>query len=304
MTAGARGGNLQKKNRIQKNISAWAIMLPTLVLFAFFIWEPILESIRLSTYRGIGVDFSRLRFVGLDNYRLMFIDPNFKAALSNTFIYILWSLIIGFFVPLIMAALISETAHLKSAIRVAIYFPNIMPGLATAIIWTFLFRPGPTGVLNIILGWLGLAPFNWLSARGWTIPLIITTMTWKSAGSTALIYMAGIAGINPELYEAATIDGAKPMRRFWHITLPGLLSLGKTMLILQIISVFQVLYEPMMMTNGGPNNKSISMMMLVYQYAFRDFNYAMGTTISVFICLILAVLTIIYFALTRKVSNE
>lgn len=293
---GAIARNTGAKRR--KELVAWAIMLPSVVLFAFFVWSPLLESVRLSLYEAKGIRLQQ--FVGFENYLRVFSHPNFSPALRNTFLYILWSLGLGFWVPIIIAALVSETAHFRGFFRVGVYFPNIIPGLATVMMWGFLFRPGDTGVLNIFLHAFGIGPQPWLTNPRWTIPLIILTMTWKSAGSTALIYMAGISGINPELYEAATVDGAKPLRRFLHITLPGILELGKTLLILQVIAVFQILYEPLVMTNGGPNNASISIMQQVYKYAFEDYNYPMAAALSVMISIILCVMTVVYFRVTKE----
>lgn len=282
----------------RKDAVGWLIMLPTILLFAFFVWEPLLESIRLSLYTAKGIRLEK--FVGVENYIRVLKHPDFLAAFSNTFIYIFWSLAIGFFIPMILAVLITETTHFKSFFRVGIYFPNIMPGLATVLMWGFFFRPGNTGVLNIILGKIGIEPQVWLTNTKWTIPLIIIIMTWKGAGSTALIYMAGISNINPELYEAATIDGAGIFSRIRYIILPGIFSLAKTLLILQIISVFQIIYEPLVMTNGGPNNASISIMHLVYNYAFRDFNYPMAAALSVMMGIVLVILSGLYFKITAS----
>ncbi len=286
-----------KYGKMKKNINSWLIMLPTLILFAFFVWVPLIGSIRLSLYTAQGIRLQE--FVYFDNYLRVFKHPDFLAAFRNTFVYIFWSLILGFWIPIIMAALISEVANFKNAFRVGVYFPNIIPGLATTLIWGYFFRPGPTGVLNILLSKIGIKPQIWLTNIHLTIPLIILTMTWKAAGSTALIYMAGISNISTDLYEAATIDGATPFKRFLYITMPSILSLGKTLLILQIISVFQILYEPLVLTNGGPNNASISIMQLVYNYAFQDFNYPMAAALSVLICIVLIFLTVIYFKITK-----
>ena len=282
---------------LRNSISAWLIMLPGLILFAFFVWEPLLESIRLSLYTAKGIDL--IDFVGLKNYIAVIQHPDFLPAIRNTLLYTFWSLAIGFLIPIIMATLITETVHMKSFFRVGVYFPNIMPGLATVMMWGYLFRPGKTGVLNILMSVFKIPPFDWLANPMWTIPLIVLTMTWKSAGSTALIYMAGMSSINPELYEASTIDGATPWERFRFISLPSIFGLGKTLLILQIISVFQILYEPLVMTNGGPNNASISIMQLVFRYAFEDFNYPMAASLSVIISIILVILTAIYFKVTK-----
>lgn len=291
---------IKVKNKFLKkdDLIGWMIMLPTLILFAFFVWDPLIENIRLSLYKADGIRL--VKFVGLDNYFGILKHPDFFAAFKNTFVYIGWSLVIGFIFPIIIAILISETVHLKGLLRVGIYFPNIMPGLATVIMWGFFFKPGPTGTLNILLEKIGVNPQIWLTNPSLTIPLIVISMTWKSAGATALIYLAGISGINPELYEAATIDGTTVLQRIRHITLPKIFSLAKTMLILQIISVFQILYEPMVMTNGGPNNASISIMQLVYNFAFKDYNFPAAAALSVVVCMVLIVLSGIYFKLTSS----
>lgn len=282
----------------KRDLLGWLVMLPTLILFAFYVWEPLLENIRLSMFSAVRYELQE--FVAFDNYIKVIKNPDFAAAFKNTFAYTLWSLVIGFLVPIILGILISETVRFKSLYRVGIYFPNIVPGLATVWIWSFFFNPGKTGVLNIILSKFGIDPQLWLTNPHLTIPLIIITLTWKSAGATALIYMANISSISPDLYEAATIDGAGIRQRIRHITLPSVLSLAKTLLLLQIISVFQILYEPMVMTNGGPNNASISLMMLMYRYAFRDFNFPAGAALSVMICIVLIILSGIYMSATRK----
>jgi len=287
-----RTKNYKLQDTIKKNISGWLVMTPTLLLFAFFVWEPLLASIRLSFYSAKGMRI--IEFVGFKNYIDVFHHPDFLPAVRNTFSYTLWSLVIGFLVPVIMAIIINEMVHAKSLFRVGIYFPNIVPGLATVLMWGFIFKPGKTGVLNIILDQLGIEPMVWLSNPKLTIPLIIVTMTWKAAGATALIYLASLQGINPELYEAAIIDGAGIWDRIRHVTIPGFRNLARTLLILQVISVFQILYEPLVMTNGGPNNASISIMQLVFKYAFEKFDYPKAAAVSVIISIFLIVLTAVY----------
>lgn len=282
----------------KSDLSGWLIMLPSLILFAFFVWEPLIENIRLSLYSA--TRFELEEFVGLENYIKVFNSPDFAAAFKNTFSYTFWSLLIGYFVPIILGILISETVHFRGIFRVGVYFPNIIPGLATIWIWSYFFTPGKTGVLNILLGKIGIEPFEWLNNPHWTIPLIIVTMTWKAAGSTALIYMASISNIDPDLYEAATIDGAGIFQRIRHVTIPSIKPLAKTLLIMQIISVFQIIYEPMVMKNGGPNNASISLLMLMYRYGFRDFDFPAAAALSVIVSLILIMLSGVYFKATAK----
>lgn len=290
--------SVNKKKFGKTDLMGWLIMIPTIILFTFFVWEPLLESVRLSLYSAKGVELQE--FVGLQNYIEVFNDVSFKAAFANTFKYIGWSLVIGFLVPIILAIFISETVRGKSFFRFAVYFPNMVPGMAVSLLWVYFFKPGPTGVLNILLGKCGIEPSVWLNNAALVIPLIIIVLTWKGAGSTSLIYMAGISGINPEYYEAAAIDGAGIWSRIAHVTIPCILSQGRTMLILQVISVFQILYEPLVLTNGGPNNASLAIMLLVYKYAFTKFDYPNAAALSVIICVVLILLSGLYMKLTKS----
>jgi multiple sugar transport system permease protein len=242
-----------------------------------------------------------IQFVGFKNYTDVFVHPDFLPALRNTVFYTLWSLVIGFLVPIVLAVIINEIrGWKKSFIRTCAYIPNIIPGIAIVLLWGFIFRPGETGILNILLSKVGIEPQPWLTNPRWTIPLIVITLTWKGAGATTLLYIAGLQGIDPELYEAAIMDGAGIIKRLRYITLPCIYNLARTLLILQIIAVFQILYEPLVMTNGGPNNASISIMHLVFKFAFERFDYPKASAVSVIISLILVILTAAYFKISKR----
>ena len=292
----------KKKKTVQvmfkRNISGWMMMLPGVILFSFFMWIPLFESVRLSLFKAQGMRL--VEFVGFRNYVDVFHHPDFMPAIVNTFMYTFWSLIIGFIVPVVVAILINEVRKGKSLFKIGIYLPNIVPGMAMILMWSFIFKPGNTGILNILLKFLDVPPQGWLTVPSWTIPLIVITLTWKGAGATALLYIAGLQGIDPELYEAAIIDGAGIWKRIKHITLPNIYNLARTMFVLQIIAVFQILYEPLVLTNGGPNNASISIMQLVFRYAFQQFDYPKAAAVSVIISIILAVLTALSFKLNKE----
>ncbi len=281
---------------------SWLIMLPGIALFAFFLWAPMLQSIRMSLYKTRNIEL--VQYVGLNNYLSVLRREEFLQALSNTFSYTLWSLLIGFAVPIFMAMVIGETVRGKGFFRTAAYVPNILPGLAAIILWTAFFSAEDTGVLNILLGKLGAQRMTFLSEAHLVIPIIVLTATWKGAGATALIYMAGLSGINPELYEAAAMDGAGIFKRIRHITLPAIFSLGSTMLILQIISVFQIMYEPLVLTKGGPDNASLSLMLLMWRYAFGgSMDFGRASAVAVILSAILLVFTALYSAVNKRKSD-
>ena len=284
--------------------TSWLIMLPGIALFAFFLWGPLLQSVRMSLYKTRNIEL--VEFIGLDNYLKVIRREDFAQALTNTFSYTFWSLLLGFLIPIFMALVIGETVRGKGFIRTAAYIPNILPGLAAVLLWKAFFSGERTGVINILLGKLGMEPMAFLSEAGLVIPLIVVTATWKGAGATALIYMAGLAGINPELYEAATIDGAGIWKRIRYITLPAIFNLGSTMLILQIIAIFQIMYEPLVLTAGGPDNASLSLMLLMWRYAFGGtMDYGRASAVAVIIALILLAFTALYsFVNKRKTDWE
>ena len=276
-----------KRAAFRRDMVAWLLMVPSLLLFAFFVWGPLLETVRMSFYETKGVNLGK--FVGFAYYKKLLVQPAYKIAWINTVKYTVCSLFVGLCVPVIIAALITEVSHFRGFFRVAAYYPNVIPSIAAVMIFTFFF---------------GVGPVNFLTNEKWVIFWIVVAMTWKAAGSTALVYMSSISGISPELYEAATIDGASPIRRFFSITMPTILKTGKTMLILQILAVFQILYEPMLMTNGGPNNASISIMELVYNLAFQQMKFSQAAALSVEVCIILIFLTVIYYAIVNSAEKD
>ena len=295
-------GILASREKRAEFLKAWMIMLPSLILMTFFVWEPLFESVRMSLYKTRNVEL--VRFIWFDNYISVMKKDDFLQALVNTFSYTFWSLLIGFLLPIVLAVLIGETRRGKGFFRTVAYLPNMLPGLAVVILWSNFFSGGETGVLNILLSHMGIPAQTYLTRAEWVIPIIILIATWKGAGATALIYMASIAGISPELYEAATIDGAGIWHRIWHIMLPAIKKLTGTLLILQIISVFQIMYEPMVLTKGGPDNASLSLMQLMWQYAFGgSMNYGKASAVAVIVTIILLIMTAIYSYFNRKESD-
>ncbi len=286
---------------IKKNLGGWLIMLPSIVLFIFFVWLPLASNVSLSLFETVG--YTKVKFIGLDNYKAVLNDPVFVKAFMNTLKYTFWSILIGFAFPIFLALLLSEIIHLKGLFRTLIYFPNIVPGLAVVIMWKYLFNPEPHGTLNAILEVFHISPQIWLNSQNLVIPLIVLTMTWKGAGATTLIYLATIQGIDNTYYEASRIEGATLWQRIRHITLPHLIPTIRMLFILQIITVFQVFYEPLVMTSGGPNNSSISLLQLIYKYAYmrEDPNgISKAAAIGVIVAIMLFILTFVYLKLTKE----
>ena len=290
------------KAKIRKNIFGWIFLIPSVLLFVFFVWYPVLFNVLLSFFK----DNTFKEFVFFDNYRLIFSDPKFISALQNTFLYIFWSLIIGFLVPLLIGLLLSEIVHAKGFFRIIIYLPCMISGMAVVFLFRSMFGNNNWDIINVIL----IKVFGAKEGVQWTadpklvIPVIVFAMTWRGAGGTALIYLSNFQQIDDAIYEASRLDGISPLKRFFKITLPMMKTTIFLLLILQIISVFQVFYEPMVI--AGNNVDAMSLMLLAYNYAYvnGEFEYAKSAATSVILAIIILGTTVAYFGLTKFLEKK
>lgn len=289
------------KGLYKRNITGWLLMLPSLLLFYFLVWRPIGVGITYSFFKL--QNYIPIEFVGLGNYKEVVTDMLFIKTLTNSIKYVLWSFVIGFLPPILLAVIINEMVHMNGFFKFSIYFPQIVPTVAAALIWYFLYLPGDGGVLNIILGKFGIPAQEWLQNGKMTIPLIIVMSTWQGCGGTMILYLAALQGINQELYEAAKIDGANIPNRFFNITVPSIFPIIVLQFVRQIIGIFQIMNEPMMMTGGGPNNASISLNLQSFNYAFKNFQPERAMALGVITFLILMCVTCFYFKMQKKYSE-
>lgn len=297
------GGSHYTMGKFKTDLLGWCLVLPSLAILCFYTIYPLIGSVQLAFAKTKG--FNIVEYCGFDNFRVVLKHPHFLAALKNSIAYVLWSLVIGLFVPVAIAALTGETTRGRGFFRIAMRLPGILPSIASLLILTFFFRGDQQGILNMMFMKMGLdEPFKFLSNKDWTIFWLIICSTWKGAGGTALMYMAAMSDISPELYEAAALDGASPWKRFRHITWPAIQGQFQLLFILQIIGVFQILYEPMVMTAGGPNNASLSLMYLVYRYAFEDMQVGRANALGLVISLFLIGLSIIRYLVQKRNENN
>src|SRR5690606_38027000 len=169
----------KNQSTLKKNLIAWSIAVPSLLLFIFFLWGPLLQSIFYSFFETNNFDL--VRFNGIENYLNVFADARFGGALTNTILYVLYSLLIGFVIPIILALVISEILRGKSLFKIGFYIPNIVPAVAVILMWKIMMDANDYGFFNVILNKLGLGKSLWISDDNLSIPLIIMTLTWKSA---------------------------------------------------------------------------------------------------------------------------
>jgi len=294
----------KKKLGIRNDIDAWILMLPMVVILYLFVWRPTVMGTYWSFFNMKA--YTVKDFCGFDNYVKVLSHTQFVPMLWNTVQYVLWSLVIGFFPPLFIAIMINEIVHFKGGFRVLIYIPAVIPGIAAMLMWYFMYYPDHTGLLNMILGKFGIEPYQWLNDPDFAILGIIIYSTWKGFAGSMLLYYASLQSVSVEIYEAAIIDGAGPFKRMWHVTRPAMEGLLLLNLVRQIISVFQIMEQPLAMTGGGPNGASTSLSYQLYQYGFNSGGKGTGQAMAlgVIIFLILIVFTIFYFWLNRKVEDR
>jgi multiple sugar transport system permease protein len=280
-------------------------LLPMLIVFGLFSWYPIVRAVIMSFQKTNMVQAAT--WVGLDNFVRVLHDPLFYTAVQNTAWFAVLALIFGYPVPLIAAVMMSEVRRSRGMFSALAYLPVVVPPVVAVLLWKFFYDASPTGVFNTILGWVGLGPFPWIQDATWAMPSIVLEATWAAAGGTVIIYLAALTAVAPELYDAAEVDGASIWRKIWHVTLPQLRGILLITLILQIIGTSQVFLEPFLFTDGGPANSTVTVLQLIYRYGFQNSlggNYGAATALSVMLALFLALLSFVYFRLTRRWSQN
>ncbi|WP_435736758.1 carbohydrate ABC transporter permease [Cellulosimicrobium sp. PMB13] len=280
-------------------------LLPLLVIFGLFSWFPIVRAVVMSVQETNLV--SDPTFVGLDNFRQVLADPLLWKAVRNTLYFAFLALLFGYPIPLVAAVLMREVRRARGLYSALAYLPVVVPPVVAVLLWKFFYNGSPTGVFNTILGWVGLGPYPWLQDASTAMPSLVLAATWAGAGGTIIIYLAALTSVPPELYDASEVDGAGLWRKIWHVTLPQLRGVLFITLILQIIGTAQVFLEPYLFTGGGPNNATLTVLLLIYRYAFQNSlggDYGAATALSLMLAAVLAVFSLIYFRLTRSWSTS
>lgn len=286
---------------VKKNLIGWLLMAIPVLVFTIVVWRPIIIGISYSFCEMRGV--TPTGFAGLKNFKDVLTDTNFLQTLYNTIKYVLWSIVIGIPVPFLLAVLINELCHGKTVFKFVMYLPVIVPAIAVSLIWKTLYMDGEHGMLNMLLGFVGVSPVKWLSSSELAIPSIIVSMTWQGFGGALLMYLASLQGINTELYEAACLDGAGVLRKFWHVLLPRMRGIVLLMSVRQVINVFLVTEQPLAMTGGGPNGASMSLGLTNYFYAFKYGQFERSMALGVISFVLMLVLTFVYYGLEKKMDD-
>ena len=276
-------------------------LLPAFTFYAIFQWAPIIYNFFLAFQNFIpGLP---AEWVGLANFRRVLGDSLLPVAVKNTLTFTGLALLIGFIVPLVTGITITELRKGRSFFRLAIYMPNIIPAIALYVMWLYLFNPA-VGLLNQILNFFGLPGSEWLLSPKTALVSLVMMSTWANFGTTAVLYMASLSAISEELYEAAEIDGAGVWKRIRHITLPALRPTILILLLMQLIFTMQVMQEPMVMTGGGPNNATMTVMYMIYNYAFVYAEFGKAGALGILLFVFLLLLSLVYVKGSHLVEKE
>jgi len=283
--------------------AGWLFVAPALAVIGLFFFAPAVAALGLSlTDFDIYAlaDWRNLRFVGLRNYTELLANPLFWQALRNTLYFVAVGVPLSIGASLAAALLLdSRLARFKGFFRTALFAPVVTTLVAVAVIWRYLLHTR-YGLINYALGAVGISPIDWLGDPRWAMPAIILFAVWKNFGYNMLIFVAGLQTIPEELYEAARMDGASALRRFWHVTLPGLAPVVLLVSLLTIAGYLQLFAEPYVMTQGGPGQSTVSVLYFMYEQGFKWWNLGVASAVAFLLFLMMLAVTFVQLAVARR----
>jgi multiple sugar transport system permease protein len=281
---------------VRRNLTAYGFLCGALICLAFFSWYPMVREILLSFQHNNFV--APPKWVGLDNFRSVFADSAFGQAWLNTLEFTGLALLVGFAVPFIAANVLNELRHARAYLRFVVYLPVMLPPAVAVLLFKWFYDPGP-GLFNEILHVAHLPALSWLDSTSTALISLVIVSTWMNLGTGTLIYLAALQTIPSELYEAAELDGAGLWRRVRHVTIPQTRLILMVMLLLQIVATMQVFIEPFLLTGGGPENATLSVAYLMYQYAFNFGDFGGGSALGLMLMVVLLVFSAFYLRISR-----
>ncbi|WP_438494472.1 carbohydrate ABC transporter permease [Paenibacillus sp. IHBB 3054] len=280
-----------------ESFSAWAFMTPGLVFLAIFTFWPILYGIPLAL-----TDYSVIaetRYVGFENFTRAFQDHNFTVSLWNSLVYVLIVPIIQV-ISILMAILVNSRLPGVKMFRAAYYIPVVTSMVAVALIWSWLL--GNNGVVNYLLIQAGIidGQVSWLSSSSTALYVLMFITMWKGLGYYMMLYLAGLQGIPSDLYEAARVDGAGPLRLVVHVTIPLLRPHILFCTLISIMGAVRVFDEVYILTKGGPGTSTLTSSVYIFQKGLEQFNFGYASALGLIVSVIIGALSILVFRFNRK----
>jgi fructooligosaccharide transport system permease protein len=276
-------------NKKSERKAAYIFIIPAVVLLAAFLLYPALQTVRyaFTDYNIMRPD--RIKFCGLNNFIELFQDKDFWIAVKNTLHFTILVVPFQTVLALALALLISSRRKGVSIFRAAYFSPQVTSMVVVAILWTVLYNSNPSsGLLNALFVKLGMEPCGFLNDPKTAMNSIIFMSAWQGAGYQMMIFLAGLQGIPKDQYEAASIDGAGRVKSFFYVTLPGLKNVISYVIMITVIQAMKLFTQPYVMTKGGPQNSTRTLVYYVYEQGFqkRNFGYACAVAAVFFVIVI------------------
>jgi multiple sugar transport system permease protein len=288
---------------MKRSLAGWIFVAPAMLAIAVFFVIPVIAALAMS-FTDFDIyalaDLRNLRFIGLDNYINLLQTPLFWQALANTGFFV----IVG--VPLSIAASLGAALLLNSSLvrlsgffRTALFAPVVTTLVAVAVVWRYLLH-SRYGLINHGLAQLGIEPIDWLGDPLWAMPAIALMSVWKNFGYNMIILLAGLQAVPKELYEAASLDGASRWRQFLDVTLPSLAPMLLMVGILTTAAHFQLFAEPYVMTQGGPAQRTVTVLYFMYEEGFKWWSLGSASAVAFFLFLIMFAFTLLQVRVSRR----
>jgi len=281
---------------------AWGLVAPCLLAVAVFAFYPIAHTVYLSLHRLVmGLPGLGRPWAGLDNFALLFTDPLALKSLANTVLFVVVSTGLELVLGMAMALVINASFRGRAWVRAAVLVPWAIPTVVASQMWRFVANDN-YGALNLVLYGSEVAAYQaWLAEPGWALALVIAADVWKTSSFAALIILAGLQTIAPEMMDAAELDGAGPWRRLWYMTLPAVRPALAVALIFRTMDAFRVFDLVYVMTRGGPGGATSVLQFFGYQKMFAEGFMGYGASAAVLVFALAMVFSLGYLALFRKV---
>ncbi len=291
----------------KSNIEGFLFVLPWIIGFLLFSLYPII----MSAYYSF-TDFSAIKdpsFVGLENYKSLFIDPLFYKSMKNTLVYVFFSVTCSIALALIIASLLNGKWKGRTVFRSIFFLPSVVPVVASTMIWVWIFDP-INGYMNKILGKFGIFTINWLGDPSWTMTSVIIITLW-GIGSSMVIFLAAMQDVPKELYESAGMDGAGPVAKFINITLPSIAHVVLYQIVLVMINGFQYFTQVYIIIraqsgnisqgiNGGPRDSLMMYPLYLYYNAFSGLKMGKAAAMSWILFIVVCAITFILIKVSKK----
>jgi arabinosaccharide transport system permease protein len=281
----------------------FVFLTPFLIIFLVFRVWAVIQAVVLSFQKVQGVGSTE--WTGVGNYQFLFNDPTFYKALFNTAYYTTGTLILLIIIPLTLAALLYSGLVKKAGVfRTVLFLPVLTSLVVVGVVFSLILSPG--GLLNSWLGLAGIPAQRWLETADLAIPAMLIIATWRWTGLNMIYFTSGLANISRDLYDAAAIDGASGLQRFFYITVPLLRPIIIFVMTLTLIGGFQLFVEPFILWSGGasPGQGGLSIVVFLYRTAFTSFNLGYASTIGVVLALIIMVLSLVQLRLFGFFKKE